>query len=175
MFLLKSNDQMLLKNLKEILMSSGYNITTEDHEQFYLSIELILQNNKIILKDKIGQESFGIPTNQSIVVRSFKNLLSNFNVSFKNLLYYPIMQKLVYQEKTLIIANIQHQIMDLLFLYMNKGIDKKILYTKIWPRDKNIYFNKLDTHLTNLKNNLKKHLNYTIKISTNKSIIKMES
>ena len=116
MFLLKSNDQMLLKNFKEILMSSGYNITTEDHEQFYLSIELILQNNKIILKDKIGQESFGIPTNQSIVVRSFKNLLSNFNVSFKNLLYYPIMQKLVYQEKTLIIANIQHQIMDLLFL-----------------------------------------------------------
>jgi DNA-binding response OmpR family regulator len=175
MFFLKSNDQLLLNNLKEILMANGYNITTDGHEKYYLSIDLSIQNSKIILKNNTEQVSVSIPTNQSLVVSCFKNFLSNFNVSFKDLHYYPIMQKLFYQEKTLNIANIQHQIMDLLFLYLNKGIDKKILYTKIWPRDKNIYYNKLDTHLTNLKNNLKKHLNYTIKISTNKSTIKMES
>ena len=31
------------------------------------------------------------------------------------------------------------------------GIDKEILYKSIWKKDKSIYINKLDTHLTNLK------------------------
>ena len=32
------------------------------------------------------------------------------------------------------------------------GIEKVDLYKIIWPKDKEIILNKLDTHLTNLKN-----------------------
>ena len=44
------------------------------------------------------------------------------------------------------------------------GIKKNDLYKTIWPSDKEIFSNKLDTHLTNLKNifnnELKCSLNY---------------
>ena len=38
------------------------------------------------------------------------------------------------------------------------GINKDKLYRLIWKKDKDISINKLDTHLTNLKNQLKKDL-----------------
>ena len=35
----------------------------------------------------------------------------------------------------------------------------------LWPNDKNIQINKLDTHLTNLKSFLYEKINFSIKIS----------
>ena len=42
------------------------------------------------------------------------------------------------------------------------GLDKDHLYNLIWKRDKSIYINKLDTHLTNLK---KLHQELDLKIN----------
>ena len=56
---------------------------------------------------------------------------------------------------------------------MNKGegINKTDLYKIIWPKDVNIQINKLDTHLTNLKNLLQEHFDYTIKFKSNQGKI----
>ena len=42
------------------------------------------------------------------------------------------------------------------------GLDKDHLYNLIWKRDKSIYINKLDTHLTNLKKKLYQELDLKI-------------
>ena len=41
----------------------------------------------------------------------------------------------------------------------------------IWSQDKDIQINKLDTHITNLKNKIKKGLNIDLKIITNSGIL----
>ena len=47
-----------------------------------------------------------------------------------------------------------------------EGISKLNLYKNIWPADKEIFMNKLDTHLTNLKNYLASDLNFSLNFTT---------
>ena len=54
-----------------------------------------------------------------------------------------------------------------------KGVDKFSLYKTIWPSDKEIYLNKLDTHLSNLKNELKNQINYELKLNSSNNILKL--
>ena len=51
-------------------------------------------------------------------------------------------------------------------LYLKDGVNKFSLYEKLWPEDKDIYMNKLDTHLTNLKNKIRQGLLKEIKFLT---------
>ena len=55
------------------------------------------------------------------------------------------------------------------------GIKKTNLYSIIWPNDYNIQINKLDTHLTNLKNFLKSEINYELNYLSQSGIIKINS
>jgi len=54
-------------------------------------------------------------------------------------------------------------------LYLKDGVNKFSLYEKLWPEDKDLYMNKLDTHLTNLKNKIRKGLHKEIKFLTKNS------
>ena len=54
----------------------------------------------------------------------------------------------------------------------NNGVLKTELYNLVWPLDVNVQINKLDTHLTNLKNFLKKELQYDLKFVSNQGKIK---
>ncbi len=63
--------------------------------------------------------------------------------------------------------------MNNLILYKNIGVDKNHLYKTIWTQDKDIQINKLDTHITNLKNKTKKELNIDLKIITNSGILRL--
>ena len=60
-----------------------------------------------------------------------------------------------------------------LILSADKGVDKTFLYKLIWSQDKDIQINKLDTHITNLKNKIKKGINIDLKIVTNTGILKL--
>ena len=60
-----------------------------------------------------------------------------------------------------------------LLLNIEEGIEKTKLIKKIWPKDKDIFFNKLDTHLTNLKNQLQNDLNFNLKFSSKSGILKL--
>ncbi len=48
---------------------------------------------------------------------------------------------------------------------------KNDIYKKIWPNDVNIQMNKLDTHLTNLKNTLYDNFAYDLKFSSTGGVI----
>ena len=43
----------------------------------------------------------------------------------------------------------------------------------MWPLDKNYQINKLDTHLTNLKNYLKEKLDFNLDITTSSGLISL--
>ena len=53
------------------------------------------------------------------------------------------------------------------------GVDKEYLYSLVWPEDKNLSINKLDSHLTNLKNYMKESLDLSIKFHSSQKIIKL--
>jgi DNA-binding winged helix-turn-helix (wHTH) protein len=59
-----------------------------------------------------------------------------------------------------------------LFLF-DQGISKNDLYKKIWPNDKEVSINKIDTHLTNIKNILNKTINFSLKISSKNGLLKL--
>ena len=61
-------------------------------------------------------------------------------------------------------------IQDILIAKEQK-ISKIDLYKKIWPNDVNIQINKLDTHLTNLKNFLYDSFNFKLKFNSTSGMI----
>jgi len=71
------------------------------------------------------------------------------------------------------LGDIHNKILYNLFLNLGQGIKREDLYQLIWPVDKNIQMNKLDTHITNLKKTLFEGLSYQIKISSNHGFLKI--
>ena len=71
------------------------------------------------------------------------------------------------------LSDIQNEIMIHLLLNLSNGIDKIELIQNIWPNDKDVFFNKLDTHLTNLKNYLKSESDFDLKFTSKSGLIKL--
>ena len=69
------------------------------------------------------------------------------------------------------LRNTHNQILKIIIQSKNYSIIKEDLYQSIWPLDKEIQINKLDTHLTNLKNLLKNSFNYDLKFKTNSGVL----
>ena len=67
---------------------------------------------------------------------------------------------------------LQNIILNNILLYRD-GIDTDLLYQRIWKRDKSIQINKLDTHITNLKNKVKEFLKIDLTIISSTGIIKL--
>ena len=76
-------------------------------------------------------------------------------------------------KKNTLLSEIQNKIMIHLLLNLDKGVEKIELIKNIWPKDKDIFLNKLDTHLTNLKNQIYNDLNFEIKFSSKSGILKL--
>ena len=60
-----------------------------------------------------------------------------------------------------------------LLLNFDEGVEKTDLIRSIWPKDKDIFLNKLDTHLTNLKNQIYNDLNFDLKFSSSSGRLKL--
>ena len=75
--------------------------------------------------------------------------------------YFPYQRLIENTARRLLLSDIQNIILNNILL-TKEGVDKDLLYQRIWKRDKSIQINKLDTHLTNLKNKLNEELNLRI-------------
>ena len=69
---------------------------------------------------------------------------------------------LIIGSKSDLIQPLLEKVKDNNILIFKECVDKDVLYRKIWKRDKLIQINKLDTHLTNLKNKLNDELNLNV-------------
>ena len=84
------------------------------------------------------------------------------------LFFYPSQQLLIYKDTRISLRHTHNKILYEIITNKNEGISKIILYKSIWPNDAEIFMNKLDTHLTNLKNFIGDKFKYEIKLKTNK-------
>ena len=105
---------------------------------------------------------------------SLFSLLSNTFFKFNNFIYYPLLQK-IGDQNTNIKLTYTHSIILNNLLLNKQGTEKLDLYKILWPKDKNIQLNKLDTHLSNLKNLFEKKFQYNLNYSSKQSIIKLST
>ena len=86
--------------------------------------------------------------------------------------YFPYQRTIYSRSKKLLLTDIQNIILSNLIV-SKEGINKISLYKSIWDKDKNIFINKLDTHLTNLKNQLIKDLDMKVTFQSQDKILKL--
>lgn len=167
------DDTFLKKHVLNLLdqkkIFSGFNKTSE----YFFTINIIKnENNLIFLIDDIDIK-FNLPRSFNEIFEIFFDTVSNKHINIGNFNYYPFKQLLKKNDSNILLSEIQNMIMCNLFLNSKKGIKKIDLIKKIWPNDKEIFFNKLDTHLTNLKNHLHDKIGFDLKFSSKSGIIKL--
>ena len=127
------------------------------------NINISMDTKKINLKKPIIYKSI-----HSILF----SLLSNTYYKFGNFIYYPLLQKIENQNIDIKLTYTHSIILNNLLLNKD-GTEKLELYKVLWPNDKNIYLNKLDTHLTNLKNLFEKEFNYNLNYFSKQSLLRL--
>lgn len=167
MYLVISNNEYLEENITKLFLQKGIEVSNNKNSKFYESINLSLKES--ILKVFIGDEfkfSITLPTNFESIFNKINDFLSLIFIKYENVKYFPLNQKIVLDNKVIKLGIIHNTIISMCLLYLKDGVNKFSLYEKLWPEDKDIYMNKLDTHLTNLKNKIRQGLLKEIKFLT---------
>ncbi len=170
MYLVMSNNKFLEENITKLFLQKGIEVSNDRNSKFYESINLI--QKEPILKIFIGGKfkfSITLPTNFESIFNKINDFLSLIFIKYEDIKYFPINQKIVLENKVIKLGIIHNIIISMCLLYLKDGVNKFSLYEKLWPEDKDVYMNKLDTHLTNLKNKIKQGLFKEIKFLTKNS------
>ncbi len=150
---------------KNFLLSSN----TESHQ---VVIKIYEKERSIIVDIDGDKVELSLPTNiNSLTSYTLKKLI-DLNFSIDSYKYYPFQRLIINKNKKSFLSDIQNIIMTNL-LTSKDGIDKEILYKSIWKKDKLIYINKLDTHLTNLKKKLKQDLEINVNFQSQKKNLRL--
>ena len=171
MFLLDSNDSLIIHAVSSILQQKEIVHTLDKRKKYFFKIEIIKNSRDIQLKGFSKIIKLDIPTSINSIIKKIYNLFSNFSLEINGAKFYPLKQSLVYEEKETYLGNIHFIIFCQLLLNRENGADKSELYKEIWPQDKDYQFNKLDTHLTNLKNHLKEKINFDFIFFTRSGLV----
>ena len=166
-FFLKEKTIALLdqKNISFTLNENEKSFATVFINQSHEYIQIKLSNN-----DKINLKT---PINISSFFGGLIDLIKDIKIDLDSFSYRPVLHEVETENKKLHLGNIHNIILSNLILAEDKGINNTTLYNKIWPKDQSISINKLDTHLTNLKNKLHNNLNLKINIFTTNSQIQL--
>jgi hypothetical protein len=171
MFLLKSNDQHLIESISHLLKQKNFFHTLDANQKYFF----ILNINSIKKELEIGSPhkkiKIPLPTTIGTLISTINNLFIDYEIDVNGAKFYPLRQSLEFKNKQINLGNIHFIIFSHLLLNSNDGSDKVELYKSIWPLDKEYQINKLDTHLTNLKNYLKEKLNFSLIFSTSLGLI----
>ena len=171
MFLLNSNDPLIVHTISSILQQMEIVHTLDQKKKYFFKIEIIKNSKNIELRGISKILKLDIPTSINSLIKKIYNLFSDFTLDINGAKFYPLKHSLVYRDEETYLGNIHFIIFSQLLLYRDNGVDKTELYKEIWPQDKDYQFNKLDTHLTNLKNHLKEKINFDLLFSTRSGLI----
>lgn len=173
MILLKCNYEFYLKSIFVLILQKKFPVTLEKSDKHFFEIDILFENNYLKILSSSKSSSLKIPIPFELLLSEIKNHFANKFIKVDNYNYSPINQSISYNKKILYLNYIHNIILNNLILYKNIGVDKNHLYKTIWTQDKDIQINKLDTHITNLKNKTKKELNIDLKIITNSGILRL--
>lgn len=171
MLLLKSNDNFLLQSISALLHQKNFFHTIEKDKKYFFSIE-ITQNLKLIEFKGLSQSAkLKTPLSFKDISQNILSMFSKYSIDINGAQFYPLKQSISFENKETYLGNIHFIILSHLLLNIDDGSDKFELYQSIWPSDKDIQLNKLDTHLTNLKNFLKEKINFNFFFSARSGLI----
>lgn len=163
MYLIQSNDSFLLRQVCDILNQKNFDFTTDENDLHFARIFLKNKsNNKLILSNDNSQFFFNYPISIKLFTKKLFDLIKKISFIYKNITYFPNGSHFEHENARLDLNEIHNLIFSNCILNAKNGIVKFDLYKKIWPKDKNIFINKLDTHLTNLKKKIESEINLSI-------------
>ena len=167
MILIQSNNDLYLENLKDLLLQKNFFVTSDKSAKYFFKIEIIFENNKLKIISSDNELTIKTPISFSIIFSKLNEFLINNYVSINAINYNPILQSLTVKNNICYLGIIHNQIMSNLILNLEQGVNKIKLYRLIWPNDKDIQMNKLDTHITNLKNKISADLSLKLNFTSN--------
>jgi len=167
------NEKFIEKSINDILVQKQF-FTIDREIESFLNINISLHNETLISEFNNDKFIIKIPFNlESYLSLLFKNI-SSLVLEIDGFKYFPFQQSIEKNNKKIKLGDIHHKIFYYL-VFKNNGIEKTLLYSFIWPNEKEFQLNKLDTHLTNLKKYLKEQIDYDINFSSTKGIIKIKN
>lgn len=172
MILLNSNNQFYLENINLLLNQKNIATVLNNNLGFFFEIDFHFYNEKIIIKSDTESATLMLPFSFEKLFYKINDLLGKKNIKISNFSYNPLMQIISTESHECNLGNIHNTIFSNLVLN-NKGIEKNKLYKYIWPNDVDTQINKLDTHITNLKNKIKNELSLDIKIISERGSLKL--
>ena len=168
-----SNDEFLSSALVELLNQKKLMSYDQNSQTSFYILEIIKNENNLeflINKKKINCR---LPMDFNSMFIKIVEELSNQSVDIFNLRYFPLKSSISNHSNHMQLSEIQNLIFMYLSLNLEEGIDKVKLSQIIWPRDKDLSINKLDTHLTNLKNQFAKKLEFNLSFISNSRNLKL--
>ena len=173
MFLIQFSEVNTEFLFRDVLNQIDIPITLHAKKKFFEKITIHLKPSEIILSSNKINTKLQLPLSIKSFYSSLVAILKDFKITFQNASFYPLSHSISYLNKKIVLGEIHNKILTQLILHSNDGIDKINLYEIIWQNDKVLQINKLDTHLTNLKNLLYDNLGFQIRISTNAGIVSL--
>ena len=166
MFFINSNDPLLLNTIMNVLNQKAPYFTDNNQTNSFVTISISSNEKAFFIEIGNEKESITTPFTSTKLFEKIDSILIKIEIFFHELTYIPFKQNLTYQNKILVLGNIHNLIFSALLLHQTSGLNKSLLYGKIWPNDKDFHINKLDTHLTNLKNLINEKLEFQINFKT---------
>jgi DNA-binding response OmpR family regulator len=173
MIYLSSSDDFIKKSLTNLISQINPHLTTFEKNLSFAYIEVQKSNDQLYLFYCEKKEIVRTPIKINDIFDTIYRLIFEKVVNINKFEFYPFKQIISYKDTEIKLNFISNEILRNLYLYRQNGIDKNILYSLIWPQDKEILINKLDTHLTNTKNLIQDNFNIEIKYASKKGILKL--
>jgi len=153
------NDELFYSTIINLLVRKNF-VSGKNVDKYFAIINVEVKNNNIYLECEDKQENLSLPIDVNLFLGQILRIISDIKISRDEYDYFPYQRLLLRDSKKSLLSDIQNIIFSNLVI-SKSGINKDNLYSLIWKKDKDISMNKLDTHLTNLKNQLKNDLGIT--------------
>tara|TARA_B100000963_G_scaffold100400_1_gene86809 strand:- start:7363 stop:7887 length:525 start_codon:yes stop_codon:yes gene_type:complete len=165
------DNPLIFKTISNYLLHKNF-LLSSNNEKHRITLK-IHENKKFIMMDIDGDQiELSLPVDiNSLASQALKKLI-DLNFSIESYKFYPFQRIISNESKKSFLSDIQNKIMTSLLTSID-GIDKDVLYQSIWKKDKLIFINKLDTHLTNLKKKLKHDLDIKVNFQSHKKNLRL--
>ena len=160
MIKLNCDNYLIKQTLTNYLENKSISLASES-ESYFTSINIRETEKNISLIISGYKKEFSIPVDLNFVSSEILKSIAEINLKISGYNYYPYQRLIKNSKKRSLLSDIQSIILNNIFL-SKEGVDKELLYKRVWKRDKSIQINKLDTHLTNLKNKLNDELDLNV-------------
>ena len=174
MITIKSNSHFFLTKLHLLLEQKNFAFISKKNEKYFSELNIIYNKNSTYLKFEGKSSNLNFPLRFDYLMNEIFKILSSYKINFGSLIYWPINETLSDGNKEIKLRNTHSIILSKIVLH-NLCISKDLLYKSIWPKEKSIQINKLDTHLTNFKNFLFDEFKYKLNFKSSAGLLTFQA